>query len=82
MALHDLEVEPVDSESDDLGVEEDQGDVNIRDEIDPSVEEEDAVMIQQIFDQSELEKDDMRYIHSLTHEDINLGQFSIAKEAG
>ena len=65
MALHDLEVEPVDSESDDLGVEEDQGDVNIRDEIDPSVKEEDAAMIQQIFDQSELEKDDMRYIHSL-----------------
>jgi hypothetical protein len=49
------------------------------DEIDPAVEEHDAAMVDAIVDALALEEDDAQFIDSLTHEQVNLGRFSVTK---
>jgi hypothetical protein len=49
------------------------------DELDGAVEEHDAEEVANIISELELAQDDTAFISSLTSEEINLGQFSIAK---
>ena len=60
--------------------EEGQDDDNANDNIiDPAVAKHDAVLVDELIDELNLQTEDARFLSSLTCKQINLGRFSLAK---
>jgi hypothetical protein len=75
----DETLQDLDCGSDDEGEFEPETQEDLDDEIDPAVERHDTAEVMDIVNELELAEDDASFLDSLTPEQVNLGQFSIAK---